>query len=60
MGDGTSIYEKALMGLIKAYISEHKNIENSRVYLGGDSNGGYMTMILLRDYPDPFHLNKNK
>ena len=54
MGDGTSIYEKALMGLIKAYISEHKNIENSRVYLGGDSNGGYMTMILLRDYPDFF------
>ena len=57
MGDGTSIYEKALMGLIKAYISEHKNIENSRVYLGGDSNGGYMTMILLRDYPDFLQLH---
>ena len=52
MGDGTSIYENTLMGLIKSYIIEHKNIDNSRVYLGGDSNGGYMTMVLLRDYPD--------
>ena len=54
MGDGTSIYEKTLMGLIKAYIKEHPNIDNSRIYIGGDSNGGYMTMILLRDYPDFF------
>ena len=53
-GDGTSIYEKALMGLIKAYIDENKNIDKNRIYLGGDSNGGYMTMVLLRDYPDFF------
>ena len=53
-GDGTSIYEEALMGLFKAYISENSNIDSSRIYLGGDSNGGYMTMVLLRDYPDFF------
>ena len=53
-GDGTSIYENALMGLFKSYIKEHQNIDSSRIYLGGDSNGGYMTMLLLRDYPDFF------
>ena len=53
-GDGTSIYEKTLMGLIKFYIEKHSNIDKSRIYVGGDSNGGYMTMILLRDFPDFF------
>ena len=53
-GDGTSIYEDALMGLIKDYIKVHTNVDESRIYIGGDSNGGYMTMILLRDYPDFF------
>ena len=53
-GDGTSIYEDSLMELIKSYVNEHKNIDNTRIYLGGDSNGGYMTMVLLRDYPDYF------
>ena len=53
-GDGTSIYEKILMELIKFYIGKHSNIDKSRIYVGGDSNGGYMTMILLRDFPDFF------
>ena len=53
-GDGTSIYEKTLMELIKFYIGKHSNIDKSRIYVGGDSNGGYMTMILLRDFPDFF------
>ena len=53
-GDGTSIYEKTLMELIKFYIEKHSNIDKSRIYVGGDSNGGYMTMILLRDFPDFF------
>ena len=53
-GDGTSIYENALIGLIKKYISEHNNIDSSRIYIGGDSNGGYMTLVLIRDNPDLF------
>ena len=52
--DGTSIYEDTLMGIIKSYISEHTNIDSSRIYIGGDSNGGYMTLLLIRDYPDFF------
>lgn len=53
-GDGTSIYEKSLMQLIDAYANEHPNIDKHRIYIGGDSNGGYMTMLLIRDYPKYF------
>ena len=54
LGDGTSIYEESLMKLINLYIKDHPNIDSSRIYLGGDSNGGYMTLVLIRDYPDFF------
>ncbi|CUH96027.1 hypothetical protein P22_2115 [Propionispora sp. 2/2-37] len=53
-GDGTSKYEASLMELIKEYVAEHKNIDEDRIYIGGDSNGGYMTMLMIRDYPDYF------
>ena len=52
--DGTSIYEDTLMQLIQAYAEEHPNVDTSRIYVGGDSNGGYMTMLLVRDYPEYF------
>ncbi|PLT31830.1 prolyl oligopeptidase family serine peptidase [Peribacillus deserti] len=52
--DGTSIYEEALMGLIKDYISKNPDIDPSRIYIGGASNGGYMTMLMIRDYPGYF------
>jgi len=53
-GDGTSKYEKALMTLIKDYVAQNSDIDPNRIYLGGDSNGGYMTMLLIRDNPDYF------
>ncbi len=53
-GDGTSKYEKALMALIKDYVSKNSNIDTNRIYIGGDSNGGYMTMLMIRDYPEYF------
>lgn len=43
----------ALMALIKDYVSKNK-IDTNRIYLGGDSNGGYMTMEMIRSYPDYF------
>ena len=52
--DGTSIYEEPLMNLITSYIKEHSNLDSTRVYIGGDSNGGFMTSLLVRDYPDVF------
>jgi predicted peptidase len=53
-GDGTSKYEKSLMSLIKDYVSKHNDIDTDRIYIGGDSNGGYMTMVMVRDYGDYF------
>lgn len=53
-GDGTSKYEKALMELIKDYVSKHGDIDTNRIYIGGDSNGGYMTMLMVRDYSSYF------
>ncbi|MDR4945355.1 prolyl oligopeptidase family serine peptidase [Neobacillus cucumis] len=53
-GDGTSKYENALMSLIKEYVANHKDVDTSRIYIGGDSNGGYMTMLMARDYTNYF------
>jgi len=53
-GDGTSKYENALISLIKDYAAKNKDIDTSRIYIGGDSNGGYMTMLMARDYTDYF------
>lgn len=53
-GDGTSIYQEALMSLIKDYVAKNKDIDPNRVLIGGDSNGGYMTMLMIRDYPEYF------
>ena len=52
--DGTSTYEESVMGLITSYINEHSNLDSSRVYIGGDSNGGFMTMLLVKKYPNVF------
>lgn len=53
-GDGTSKYERALMALIKEYVAQNKDIDSSRIYIGGDSNGGYMTMLMIQDYENYF------
>ncbi|WP_226001028.1 prolyl oligopeptidase family serine peptidase [Paenibacillus sp. BJ-4] len=53
-GDGTSKYEQALMSLIRDYVTKNKDIDTDRIYIGGDSNGGYMTMLMIRDYKDYF------
>jgi len=53
-GDGTSKYQNALISLIKDYVAKNDDIDPNRVYIGGDSNGGYMTMLMIRDYPEYF------
>lgn len=53
-GDGTSKYENALMDLIKDYVANNPDIDTNRIYIGGDSNGGYMTMLMVRDYTNYF------
>ncbi|MEG0366672.1 MAG: prolyl oligopeptidase family serine peptidase [Coprobacillus sp.] len=52
--DGTSMYSDALMSLIKNYVDNNKDIDTERIYIGGCSNGGYMTMRMIVDNPDYF------
>lgn len=49
-----SIYTKTLMELIQSYVEAHPQIDTDRIYLGGCSNGGYMTMNMLLTYPEYF------
>ena len=39
--------------MIKNYVSEN-NISSNRIYIGGASNGGSMTMNMILNYPDFF------
>lgn len=52
--DGHSFYSSALMKLIQTFVLAHPDIDIKRIYIGGCSNGGYMTVKLLMDYPDYF------
>jgi len=52
--DGTSKYTKALMNLIDNYVKTHPDIDTSRIYIGGCSNGGFMTMNMIMNYPKYF------
>lgn len=51
---GHSRYTQDLMSLIRCYLAEHSNVDADRIYVGGCSNGGYMTIELLLNYPDFF------
>ncbi len=63
MNDGTGNYtrgkvedmhNKALMALIKDYVAKHPKIDTDRIYVGGCSNGGYMSLKLMLNHPDYF------
>ena len=53
-GVGHSIYTKSLKALIDNYIQENGDIDTKRIYVGGCSNGGYMTMEMAVTYGDFF------
>lgn len=53
-GKENDIYNEALMGLIKKYVADHPQIDADRIYVGGCSNGGYMSLKLIILYPDYF------
>lgn len=52
-GSGKSFYTEALMALIDSYVTRHP-INKNRIYIGGCSNGGYMTVQLIISYPEYF------
>ncbi len=49
-----SRYLESLMALIRRYAGSSPEIDPDRIYIGGCSNGGYMTMALLLEDPDFF------
>lgn len=52
--NGKSYYTETLMGLIEEYVVNHPEIDKNRIYIGGCSNGGYMTINMIINYPDYF------
>lgn len=52
--ESTSLYTDALLNLIDAYVTDNPGIDTDRIYLGGCSNGGYMTMLAILERPDYF------
>lgn len=53
-GDTEDIYNKALFNLIETFVSEHPQVDTNRIYIGGCSNGGYMSLKLILDHPEYF------
>ena len=53
-GDYPSLYADALKSCIDEYVRQHPDVDRSRIYLGGCSNGGYMTVHMLIRYPKYF------
>lgn len=56
-GNGTrqdSYYTEALFEAISDYVDNNTDIDKSRIYIGGCSNGGYMTLNLALTYEDYF------
>ncbi|MBQ9166233.1 MAG: prolyl oligopeptidase family serine peptidase [Oscillospiraceae bacterium] len=52
--DGSNIYNVPMMELIEKYIAEHPDVDRERIYIGGCSNGGYMTVAMCLAYEDYF------
>jgi predicted esterase len=49
-----SYYTNALKALIDDYIAHNPAVDADRIYIGGDSAGGYMTLNMCMQYPDFF------
>jgi predicted esterase len=53
-GQENDVYNEALFALIQEYVSKNPNIDPKRIYVGGCSNGGYMSLKLIIEHPDYF------
>lgn len=53
-GKANDIYNEALMALIRDFVSANPKIDPARIYVGGCSNGGYMSLKLILQNPDYF------
>ena len=53
-GEYPSLYADVLKSCIDEFVDQHPDIDRNRIYLGGCSNGGYMTMHMLMRNPRYF------
>jgi len=53
-GQVDDMYHAALFALIQQFVADHPDLDRDRIYVGGCSNGGYMTLKLLVEHPDYF------
>lgn len=51
---GESYYTEALFALIQNFVSAHSDIDTSRIYIGGCSNGAWMTVEMLSKHGEYF------
>ena len=50
-GDYPSVYADVLKSCIDYYVGLNPDVDRNRIYVGGCSNGGYMTMLMLLRHP---------
>ena len=53
-GEYPSLYADVLKSCIDEFVDQHPDIDRNRIYLGGCSNGGFMTMHMLIRNPRYF------
>ena len=53
-GSEEDVYNVGLMALIKNFVNTHPDIDKKRIYIGGCSNGGYMSLKLILKDPSYF------
>ena len=53
-GENPSMYADVLKACIDRYVDEHPDVDRNRIYLGGCSNGGFMTVHMLIRHPQYF------
>ena len=53
-GGEEDVYNVPLMELIRAFVEMHPDIDAGRIYVGGCSNGGYMSLKLILEHPGYF------
>ena len=47
-----SKYTRAVQDLVESYVAENPGVDTDRIYVTGASNGGFMTVRLILNYPD--------
>lgn len=53
-GEYPSVYADVLKSCIDNYVDQHPDVDRNRIYVGGCSNGGFMTMHMLLRHPHFF------